>query len=81
MNGTAVKITLLICSSTGINTSMYLPYKAPKMISSTEITGIAKGGLILLFAIFCSNGMARRRVSPPREITLVPNVYLFLTFR
>ena len=56
MNGTAVKITLLICSSTGINTSMYLPYKAPKMISSTEITGIAKGGLILLFAIFAPIG-------------------------
>jgi hypothetical protein len=24
--------------------------------------------------------MARRRVSPPREITLVLNVYLFLAF-
>ena len=80
MNGTAVKITLLICSFTGINTSMYLPYKAPKMTRITEITGIAKGGLILLLAIFYSNRMARRRVSPPREIALVANVYLFLTF-
>ena len=52
MNGTAVKITLLICSFTGIDTSMYLPYKIPKMTRSIEIAGIAKGGLILLFAIF-----------------------------
>jgi hypothetical protein len=61
MNGMAVKITLLIWVFTGIVTSMYLLYKTPKITRSMEITGIAKGGLILLFAIFYSNRMARRR--------------------
>lgn len=76
----AVKITLLIWVFTGINTSMYLPYRAPKMTRRTEITGIAKGGLILLFAIFLLQWDGEAEKPPPREITLIPNVYLFLIF-
>ena len=76
----AVKITLLIWVFTGIVTSMYLLYKTPKITRSMEITGIAKGGLILLFAIFTPTGWRGGWLSPPRKTTLILNVYLFLAF-
>ena len=50
------------------------------MTRRTEITGIAKGGLILLFAIFLLQWDGEAEKPPPREITLIPNVYLFLIF-